>query len=228
MGDAHRRPAVEDLLAVRIRRGRQDRHARPPPPREPEEIGIEIGHRGKEFAGADERHRSGHHPELSKAALPTTRPRICETWIDDLTSALDPRLRPSSDRAPSSSTARSSTGPQADRTAAAGVVVGVLEGQTYVVSGYLATLAALLILPAPLPTTTAGGASTRSGLPGSRRPPRSAGSLPSLEWLVVFRLAQGAAGALLVAGFDRAHHPCLRRRRRAAGHSACGPPPPRR
>ena len=79
-------------------------------------------------------------------------------------------------------------------------VVGVLEGQTYVVSGYLATLAALLIL--------AGGLSDRFGrkriyalgLAGFAITSALCGLAPSFEWLIAFRLLQGAAGALMVPG----------------------------
>ena len=63
MGDAHRRPALEDVLAVRERGRRQDRDARPAPTGRRQQPGIEIGHRGKEFTGADERHGSGHGGE---------------------------------------------------------------------------------------------------------------------------------------------------------------------
>lgn len=41
--------------------------------------------------------------------------------------------------------------------------VGVLEGQSYVVNGYLLTLSALLILAGALADTTGGGACSSSG-----------------------------------------------------------------
>ena len=63
MGDAHRRPALEDLLAVRIRGGRHDRDARSRAARRREQLGVESGHRGEELAGAYERHRAGHGGE---------------------------------------------------------------------------------------------------------------------------------------------------------------------
>ena len=77
--------------------------------------------------------------------------------------------------------------------------MGVLEGQTYAVSAYLAILAALLILGRP----------RRLLRPAERVRDRPrgfgiasvlCGIAPTLELLVVFRLLQGAAGALLVPG----------------------------
>ena len=49
-------------------------------------------------------------------------------------------------------------------------------------------------------TTTAGAASTRSAWPASRVTSALCGLAPNLELLVLFRLLQGAAGALLVPG----------------------------
>jgi EmrB/QacA subfamily drug resistance transporter len=79
-------------------------------------------------------------------------------------------------------------------------LLGVLEGQTYVSTGYLAILAALLIL--------GGGISDRYGrkrvftigLLGFGATSVLCGLAPTLEALVVFRLLQGAAAALLVPG----------------------------
>ncbi|HYS28530.1 MAG TPA: MFS transporter [Candidatus Limnocylindria bacterium] len=79
-------------------------------------------------------------------------------------------------------------------------VFGVLEGQSYVYNGYLLTLSALLIL-----------AGAASDFYGRRRMfgigvvafgliSALCGLAPSMEWLVVFRVLQGAAGALLVPG----------------------------
>jgi EmrB/QacA subfamily drug resistance transporter len=77
---------------------------------------------------------------------------------------------------------------------------GVLEGQSYVYNGYLLTLSALLIL-----------AGAASDFYGRRRMfgigvvafglvSALCGLAPNMEFLVVFRLLQGAAGALLVPG----------------------------
>jgi len=79
-------------------------------------------------------------------------------------------------------------------------IVTVFEGQNYIQSGYLAVLAALLIL--------AGGLSDRYGrrrvytigLVGFASTSALCGLAPTLEWLVVFRLLQGGAGALLIPG----------------------------
>ena len=77
MGDAHRRPADEDLLAVGIRGRRQDRDARPGAAGRGQQAGVELGHRGEELTGADERHGSGHGGESTRT-LPEPR-RRCDT-----------------------------------------------------------------------------------------------------------------------------------------------------
>jgi EmrB/QacA subfamily drug resistance transporter len=77
---------------------------------------------------------------------------------------------------------------------------GVLEGQTYVVSGYLAVLAALLILAGALSDHYGRRRVYAIGLASFAGTSALCGLAPSLEWLVVFRLLQGAAGALLVPG----------------------------
>jgi EmrB/QacA subfamily drug resistance transporter len=79
-------------------------------------------------------------------------------------------------------------------------LVGVLEGQTYVVSGYLAVLAALLILAGALSDHFGRRRTYAIGLAGFAITSGLCGLAPSLEWLVVFRLLQGAAGALMVPG----------------------------
>jgi EmrB/QacA subfamily drug resistance transporter len=78
--------------------------------------------------------------------------------------------------------------------------VGVLEGQTYVVSGYLAILAALLILAGALSDRYGRRRVYSIGLGGFAITSGLCGLAPSLEALVVFRLLQGAAGALMVPG----------------------------
>ena len=79
-------------------------------------------------------------------------------------------------------------------------IVGVLEGQTYIVSGYLAILAALLILAGALSDHYGRRRVYAIGLAGFAATSALCGLAPTLEWLVVFRLLQGAAGALLVPG----------------------------
>jgi EmrB/QacA subfamily drug resistance transporter len=79
-------------------------------------------------------------------------------------------------------------------------VLGTLEGQAYITSGYLAVLSAMLII--------AGAAADRYGrrrifiigLVSFGLTSALCGLAPSIELLVVFRLLQGAAGALLVPG----------------------------
>src|SRR6478672_12371282 len=78
--------------------------------------------------------------------------------------------------------------------------VGVLEGQTYVVNGYLAVLAALLILAGALSDHFGRRRIYAIGLAGFAATSALCGLAPTIEWLIVFRLAQGAAGALLVPG----------------------------
>ncbi len=77
-------------------------------------------------------------------------------------------------------------------------IVSVLEGQTYVSSGYLATLAALLILAGALADFYGRRRTFIVGLVGFGLTSVLCGLSPSLELLVVFRVLQGAAGALLV------------------------------
>ena len=79
-------------------------------------------------------------------------------------------------------------------------LVGVLEGQNYVVSGYLAVLAALLILAGALSDHYGRRRIYALGLIGFAATSALCGLAPTLEWLVVFRLLQGAAGALLIPG----------------------------
>jgi len=81
-----------------------------------------------------------------------------------------------------------------------GTFVGVLEGQAYIVGGYLAVLAALLILSGALSDHYGRRKVYAIGLVGFAATSALCGVAPTLEWLVVFRLAQGAAGALLIPG----------------------------
>jgi EmrB/QacA subfamily drug resistance transporter len=74
------------------------------------------------------------------------------------------------------------------------------EGQTYIVSGYLAVLAALLILSGALSDHYGRRRMYAIGLAGFAVTSALCGLAPTLEWLVVFRLLQGATGALLVPG----------------------------
>jgi EmrB/QacA subfamily drug resistance transporter len=78
--------------------------------------------------------------------------------------------------------------------------IGVLEGQTYIVSGYLAVLAALLILAGALSDHYGRRRVFGIGLTLFGVTSVVCGLAPTLELLVVARLFQGAAGALLVPG----------------------------
>jgi MFS family permease len=79
-------------------------------------------------------------------------------------------------------------------------IFGVLEGQTYVVSGYLAILAALLIIAGALSDHYGRRKVYAIGLASFAIASVLCGLAPTLEWLVVFRLLQGASGAFLVPG----------------------------
>jgi EmrB/QacA subfamily drug resistance transporter len=79
-------------------------------------------------------------------------------------------------------------------------LIGVLEGQTYVNSGYLATLSALLILSGALNDFFGRRRMFVVGLVGFGVTSALCGLSPNLELLVVFRILQGAAGAVLVPG----------------------------
>ncbi|HEY3523318.1 MAG TPA: MFS transporter [Candidatus Limnocylindrales bacterium] len=77
-------------------------------------------------------------------------------------------------------------------------IVGVLEGETYATSGYLATLAALLILAGALADYYGRRRVFSIGLAGFGIASVLCGIAPNLELFVLFRIVQGAAGALLV------------------------------
>ena len=79
-------------------------------------------------------------------------------------------------------------------------IVGVLEGQSYVYNGYLLTLSALLVLAGALNDFYGRRRMFAIGLAGFALTSLLCGLAPSLELLVVFRVLQGASGALLVPG----------------------------
>ena len=78
--------------------------------------------------------------------------------------------------------------------------LGVLEGQAYVVAGYLAVLSALLILAGALADYYGRRRIFAIGLVGFGISSLLCGIAPSLELIVLFRVLQGASGALLVPG----------------------------
>ena len=78
--------------------------------------------------------------------------------------------------------------------------LGVFEGQTYVQSGYFAVLAALLIIAGALSDAYGRRRIFVIGLVGFGASSVLCGLAPTLELLVVARVLQGAAGALLVPG----------------------------
>jgi EmrB/QacA subfamily drug resistance transporter len=77
---------------------------------------------------------------------------------------------------------------------------GVLEGQSYVYTGYLLTLSALLILAGALNDFYGRKRMFTLGLAGFLVTSLLCGLAPNMELLVVFRILQGIAGALLVPG----------------------------
>ena len=79
-------------------------------------------------------------------------------------------------------------------------LVGVLEGQTYVTSGYLAALSALLVLSGALTDYHGRRRMFAIGLVAFGITSVLCGLAPNMESLVVARVLQGAAGALLVPG----------------------------
>ena len=78
--------------------------------------------------------------------------------------------------------------------------LGVLEAQAYVGSGYLAVLAALLIIAGALADRYGRRRIFSIGLAAFGVISVACGLAPTLEILIVARLLQGAAGALLVPG----------------------------
>lgn len=78
--------------------------------------------------------------------------------------------------------------------------LGVLEGQSYVYNAYLLTLSALLILAGALNDFYGRKRMFLVGLVGFGATSVLCGLAPSMELLVLFRILQGAAGAMLVPG----------------------------
>ncbi|MBI2781189.1 MAG: MFS transporter [Chloroflexi bacterium] len=79
-------------------------------------------------------------------------------------------------------------------------LIGRLEGQTYVTSGYLATLAAFLVLAGALGDYYGRRRTFLIGLVGFGLTSVLCGLAPNMELLVAGRILQGVAGALLVPG----------------------------
>lgn len=79
-------------------------------------------------------------------------------------------------------------------------IVGQLEGQAYITSGYLAVLSALLIIAGALADRYGRRRIFAIGLLSFGTVSALCGLAPTMELEVVFRLLQGAAGALLVPG----------------------------
>lgn len=80
------------------------------------------------------------------------------------------------------------------------VTIGVLEGQVYVVAGYMATLAAFLLIAGTLGDRYGRRRIFLIGLAGFGLASLLCGLAPTLDVLAVARLVQGVAGALLVPG----------------------------
>jgi EmrB/QacA subfamily drug resistance transporter len=79
-------------------------------------------------------------------------------------------------------------------------IVGILEGQTYVYTGYLLSLSTLLILAGALTDAYGRRRMFMLGLAGFGIMSALCGLAPNLEVLVVLRVLQGVAGAFLVPG----------------------------
>ena len=78
--------------------------------------------------------------------------------------------------------------------------LGVLEGQSYVYNAYLLTLSALLILAGAINDYYGRKLTFLIGLVAFGLTSALCGFAPNMELLVLFRVLQGAAGALLVPG----------------------------
>jgi EmrB/QacA subfamily drug resistance transporter len=78
------------------------------------------------------------------------------------------------------------------------ILVGTLEGQSYVVNGYLLSLSALLILAGALADRYGRRLLFMVGLAGFGIASLACGLAPTMELLIGARLVQGAFGALLV------------------------------
>jgi EmrB/QacA subfamily drug resistance transporter len=76
--------------------------------------------------------------------------------------------------------------------------VGVLEGEAYVVNGYLLTLAALLVLAGALADRYGRRRMFIIGLAGFGTTSALCGLAPTMELLIGFRMVQGLFGAVLV------------------------------
>ena len=79
-------------------------------------------------------------------------------------------------------------------------LLGVLEGQAYVYNGYLLSLSSLLILAGGLTDRYGRKRMFSLGVAGFGVTSALCAAAPTLETLVLFRVLQGAAGALLVPG----------------------------
>jgi MFS family permease len=77
---------------------------------------------------------------------------------------------------------------------------GTLEAQSYVANGYFVTLSALLILAGALSDYFGRRRMFAIGLAGFAATSLLCGIAPSMEFLIVCRILQGAAGAILVPG----------------------------
>src|SRR3990170_5404272 len=79
-------------------------------------------------------------------------------------------------------------------------LLGTLEAQSYVANGYFLTLSALLILAGALSDFFGRRRMFAIGLAGFAATSLLCGIAPSMEVLIVSRVLQGAAGAMLVPG----------------------------
>ncbi|MGZ6256151.1 MAG: MFS transporter, partial [Candidatus Limnocylindria bacterium] len=77
-------------------------------------------------------------------------------------------------------------------------VIGVLEGESYVVNGYLLTVSALLILAGALADAFGRRRLFVIGLVGFGASSILCGAAPSMELLIAGRIVQGIFGAFLV------------------------------
>ena len=77
---------------------------------------------------------------------------------------------------------------------------GILEGQSYIYNGYLLAESALLLLAGGLTDFYGRRRVFSIGVLGFGAASILSGLAPTMEWLVVFRLLQGVAGAFIIPG----------------------------
>ena len=233
MLDAHLGPDAEGVLAVGRGGGRQDHDARAGTAGGFEQPAVELCHRREELSGANERHRSGHGRSIDQAAEVRSGEAGCrladpgdgrpDRTPDTLGRRTSGRSVTTSQRWTMLATILGTSMvfldgtivnlalPRIGRELPASLV-STLEGQTYVVGGYLAILAALLLLSGALADYYGRRRVFAIGLIGFGITSVLCGLAPTLELLDRRPPAAGRRRRAARAGVARDHHGDLRRR----------------